>query len=152
MKDRSSNSSSIIIREFSIEDYDSLLKLWNDSNLPYKPVGRDRRDRIERELEAANAVFLVALVGDKMAGSVFGTHDGRKGWINRLAVAPEYQQQGVARMLVERVEEILLTLGIEITACLIENWNGDSMKVFEKLGYTRHSDIVYFSKRKNPDV
>lgn len=135
-----------------MEDYDSLLELWDDSNLPHKPEGRDRRDRIERELEAANAVFLVAAEGDRIAGSVFGTHDGRKGWINRLAVAPEYQRRGVARMLVERVEEILLALGIEITACLIEDWNGDSMKVFEKLGYTRHSDIIYFSKRKNPDV
>lgn len=135
-----------------MEDYDSLIELWDDSDLPYKPEGRDRRDRIERELEAANAVFLVASEGDRIAGSVFGTHDGRKGWINRLAVAPEYQRRGVARMLVERVEEILLALGIEITACLIEDWNGDSMKVFEKLGYTRHSDIIYFSKRKDPDV
>lgn len=149
MKDRSSD---IIIREFSMEDYDSLIELWDDSNLPHKPEGRDRRGRIERELEAANAVFLVAAEGDRIAGSVFGTHDGRKGWINRLAVAPEYQRRGVARMLVERVEEILLALGIEITACLIEDWNGDSMKVFEKLGYTRHSDIIYFSKRKDPDV
>jgi ribosomal protein S18 acetylase RimI-like enzyme len=152
MKSQYNNSSDVVIREFCMEDYDSLIKLWDYSNLPYKPKGRDRRDRIGYELKEANALFFVAVVEGKLVGSVFGTHDGRKGWINRLVVAPEFQRRGIARMLVTRVEEVLSALGIEIIACLIEGRNGDSMQVFERLEYKRHPDIVYFTKRKRPDV
>jgi len=55
-------------------------------------------------------------------------------------------------MLVARVEEHLSELGIEIIACLIEDWHKESMQVFERLGYKRHPDVLYFSKRRNPDV
>jgi RimJ/RimL family protein N-acetyltransferase len=58
----------------------------------------------------------------------------------------------VARMLVQEVEQELIRLGIEIFACQIEDWNQASMTVFENLGYTRHDDITYFSKRLRPDV
>jgi ribosomal protein S18 acetylase RimI-like enzyme len=133
-------------------DYDTLITLWNDAQLPYKPKGRDRYDKIEYELKRGNAIFLVAEINGKLVGSILGTHDGRKGWLNRLAVAPEFRRQGIARMLVTEVERCFSELGIEIVACLIENWNTESIQVFERLGYKRHSDIVYFTKRRNADV
>lgn len=135
-----------------IEDYDALMELWTEAKLLYKPKGRDRRDNIERELQQPSAVFLVAEKDGKLVGSIFGTHDGRRGWINRLAVSPSYRQQGIAAQLIKEVEMRLDAIGIEIIACLVEDWNTVSMKVFQRLGYTRHSDIVYFSKRKHPDV
>ncbi|MEW6069608.1 MAG: GNAT family N-acetyltransferase [Candidatus Thermoplasmatota archaeon] len=144
--------SDIIIREFRMEDYDSLTTLWNNAKLPYKPKGRDRRDKIEQELKRGNAIFLIAETNGKLVGSILGTHDGRKGWINRLAVAPEFRRQGIARRLVAKVEDWLSEHGIEIIACLIEDWNTESMQVFERLGYKKHSDIAYFTKRRNLDV
>ena len=85
-------------------------------------------------------------------GSVFGTHDGRKGWINRVAVAPEFQRQNIAKKLIAKVEDRFSELGIDIIACLVEDWNTNSLQVFEKLGYKKHSDMVYFSKRKDSNV
>jgi len=142
----------MIIREFIIEDYDSLITLWNDAKLPFKPKGRDRRDKIEYELKHRRNIFLVAEINGKLVGSVFGTHDGRKGWINRLAVSPEFQRQDVAKKLIAEVEDRFSELGIDIIACLVEDWNTKSLQVFKKLGYKMHSDISYFSKRKDPNV
>jgi len=142
----------VMIREFRIEDYDALVALWTDARLPFRPQGRDRRDRIAREIEGENAVFLVAEVDGRIVGSIFGTHDGRKGWINRLAVSPIHRRQGIAARLVEEVEGRLSGCGIEIVACLIEEWNTLSMEVFERLDFTRHPDVHYFSKRRHPDV
>jgi len=142
----------MIIREFSIKDYDALMTLWNDAQLPFKPKGRDKRDKIEYELEHRKDIFLVAEINGKLVGSVFGTHDRRKGWINRLAVAPEFQRQDIAKKLIAEVEDRFSELGIDIIACLVEDWNTKSLQVFEKLGYKKHSDIVYFSKRKNSNV
>jgi len=142
----------MIIREFNIKDYDSLITLWNNAQLPFKPKGRDKRDKIEYELKQGRDIFLVAEINGKLVGSVFGTHDGRKGWINRLAVSPEFQRQNIAKKLIAEVEERFSEIGINIIACLVEDWNTKSLQVFEKLGYKNHSDIVYFSKRKNPKV
>ncbi len=142
----------MIIREFSIKDYDALMTLWNDAQLPFKPKGRDKRDKIEYELKHGNDIFLVAEINGKLVGSVFGTRDGRKGWINRLVVASEFQRQNIAKKLIAEVEDRFSELGIDIIACLIEDWNTKSLQVFEKLGYKKHSDIVYFSKRKDSNV
>lgn len=144
--------SNIVIRGLCIEDYDALIRLWDDAQLPYRPKGRDRRNKIEHELKRGNSIFLVAEANGRLVGSIFGTHDGRKGWINRLAVAPEFRRQSIARMLVAKVEERLSEFGIEIVASLIEDWNTESMQVFERLAYKRHSDVLYFSKRKNSEV
>ncbi len=152
MKLLQKESSDIVIRKLRIEDYDALIALWDAAELPYKPKGRDRRDHIKRELKAANAIFLVAEKDGALVGSIFGTHDGRKGWINRLAVSPGYRKKGLAATLVHDVERRLYDRGIGIIACLIENWNTISVQIFEKLGYTRHPDIIYFTKRKFPDV
>ena len=140
------------IREFRIEDYEQVIELWQKAHLPHKPKGRDSKDDIERELRADNAIFLVAEEKGRLIGSIFGTHDGRKGWINRVASAPAYQRQGIARTLVSEAEKRFQKIGIKIIACLIEDWNTESIVFFEKIGYTRHHDILYFTKRESPDT
>ncbi len=142
----------VTIRQMRMDDYPSLIKLWEKAGLPYKPEGRDRRENIEKELEGEASLFLVAEKEGRIIGSVLGTHDGRKGWINRLAVAPDSRRKGVGRALVAEVELQLSRMGIAIVACLVEDWNEDSIRVFRRLGYTSHPDITYFSKRKHPGV
>jgi len=126
--------------------------LWDGSALPYKPRGRDSRERIAEEVKHRNAVFLVAEHDGTIVGSVFGTHEGRKGWINRLVVSPSYRKRRIAADLVAEVERRLAEEGIDIVACLIEEWNSSSMEVFQRLGFKRHRDIFYFTKRKSEDV
>ena len=76
----------IIIRQFRIDDYDNVISLWVEAGIHYKPNGRENRQRMEKELKTGQALFLVAEVDRRIVGVVLGTHDGRKGWINRLAV------------------------------------------------------------------
>jgi len=141
------------IRDLKAEDYDELIALWGAAGLPYRPRGRDGRDRIAREIAGDCSIFLAAEErGERLVGAVLGTHDGRKGWINRLAVRPERRGRGIGRALVAAVEERLRAMGIEIVTCLIEDWNEESMVFFERIGYVRHPDIVYFSKRRSPET
>ncbi len=142
----------IRIRELTIDDYDALCALWEEAGLPFRPNGRDQRDRIAREIEGPCSVFLIAEDEGELVGAILGTHDGRKGWINRLAVSPRHRRQGIASALVAAVEERLSARGIEIFAGQIEDWNKASMVFFERLGYTQHDDIIYYTKRKNPEV
>lgn len=132
------------------EDYDAVVTLWQAAGLEYLPRGRDQRERIDRELERPENAFLVGEIDGQIVASVFGTHDGRKGWINRLAVHPDFQHRGLAVQLVQAAETALEAQGIEIIGCLIEADNFASKQFFRKIGYNPKPDIHYFSKRKHP--
>ena len=105
-----------------------------------------------RQLKLQNSIFLVAELNNKIVGAVLATHDGRKGWINRLAVHPKCPIMGVARKLMEEVEQIFKDYGIAIFACLIEDWNRNSMRFFKRAGYEECRDIIYFRKTESADV
>jgi GNAT superfamily N-acetyltransferase len=142
------------IEAFRIEDYDRVMDLWAAGALPLKPLGRDSRENIAKQIGLPNVRFLVARVepGGRLIGTVLATHDGRKGWINRLAVDASMRRRGIGARLVQSAEDWLEAEGMEILACLIESDNPVSMQVFETLGYTKHEDIIYFAKRKYPGV
>ena len=138
----------LVIREFNIEDYRQIISLWDKVNLPYRPEGRDSPANITQQIANGTTIFLVVESDDKLVGTVLGTHDGRKGWINRLALDPEYRRRSIARRLVNELERRFDKLGLEVIACLIEGHNAVSLEVFKKLGYNYY-DVRYFSKRKS---
>ena len=142
----------ISIREFKISDYNLLINLWERAGLPYKPNGRDSKESISEELKRGCASILIAEKTTTAIGTIFATHDGRKGWINRLAVIPEQRNRGIGRILVEKAEQILKAKGIGIIACLIEDYNQASFETFQKLGYIEFEGIHYLTKRSHPDI
>jgi ribosomal protein S18 acetylase RimI-like enzyme len=142
----------VIIRDFTMGEYDRIMALWTEGGLPLKPRGRDSRASIGKQLGLPNVFFLVAETGDRIVGTVLATHDGRKGWINRLAVDASWRKRGIGRRLVLEAERRLAAAGMEIFACLIEDGNAASMQVFRRLGYQKHPEIIYFAKRQYPDI
>lgn len=149
MKSKGKNIRDVIIRKMTLSDYDSLIALWKEGNIPYRPQGRDSKKNIQWQLEQPNCYYFIAEDKGKIVGAILGTHDGRKGWINRLVVTSSYRKKGIAKRLIEEFEHCLAAIRIDIVACLIEDWNCASLKAFKRLGYTKHTDIFYFSKRKN---
>jgi GNAT superfamily N-acetyltransferase len=142
----------ISIVNYSPGDYPKLTEIWAKAGLPFKPNGRDSRENIEREIKLNCNQFLFALVDNNFVGSILVTHDGRKGWINRVAVIPEYRGKGIARKLVEKAEDWLDKQGIGIYACQVEDYNQDSFEAFKKMGYIPFEGIHYLTKRKYPDI
>src|SRR5512137_1202998 len=92
------------IRVFRIEDYDAVLALWKESKLPCKPRGRDSRTNLQKQLGQTMVRFLVAEMDGKVIGTVLASHDGRKGWINRLAVMKDLLRRGIAKKLLQEAE------------------------------------------------
>ena len=140
------------IRHLTINDYEDMVKLWSRAKLPFKPHGRDSKEAIAAQMKANPDFFLGAFEGNRLIGTVIISCDMRKGWINRLAVDPEYRLRGVAKALIAESEKILRKYGIRIVCALIEDYNVASKRLFKKLGYVEHRDIIYFSKRENEEV
>ena len=138
----------IELRELRLEDYEAMIALWERVGLPYRPRGRDSREEIAAQMARDPGLFLGAFAGERLVGVVIGSDEGRKGWINRLAVDPEYQRRGLGRRLVEEVERRLRARGRKIVAALVEDRNETSLEFFQRLGYKLDRSILYLSKRE----
>jgi ribosomal protein S18 acetylase RimI-like enzyme len=141
------------IEQLTVKDYPAIIKLWERAGLPYKPKGRDSRTMMEKQMKEFPEFFLGAFDKDRLVGVVIGSYENRmKGWINRLAVDPNYRRQGVAQQLVKKMEKTLEKHGAAIFAALIETPNENSVGLFQKMGYKAHKEILYVTKRKSEDV
>ena len=141
------------LRELSLEDYDRFMSVWQSAGLTtVRPEGRDSREAFSRQLAEGTHTVIGLEAGSELVGLVLATHDGRKGWINRLAVLPEHRRRGYARQLVAAAERVLRDQGMTVIAALIEPENGESLALFQKLGYVEQVGLHYMSKRERADA
>jgi ribosomal protein S18 acetylase RimI-like enzyme len=143
---------SLKLEKLDAGHYVQLVELWRQANLPYKPRGRDSLAELSRQLGLPQIACFGLLDGSVMVGSVLATHDGRKGWINRLTVRSGYQRHGLAKQLVRACEQWFTEQKISIFACIIEAGNDASYALFESLGYDRFEGASYYTRRVHPDV
>jgi ribosomal protein S18 acetylase RimI-like enzyme len=139
-------SGEIQVRALGAEEVPAVHRLWEAAGLPFHPEGRDSAARMSRELEEGSALLIGAFRGKELVGAVLGTDDGRKGWINRLAVAPSCRREGIGARLIAACEEAFLARGRGIIACLVEDWNDPSLALFQREGYVLRKDIHYLRK------
>lgn len=140
------------IRRLTIEDYDAVIALWQRSGLTsLRPAGRDSREAFAKQL-AGGQIAIGLEEDDRLIGVVVATHDTRKGWINRLAIDPDFRRRGYAQRLVEAAEAALRESGLTLIAALIEDDNDASLALFKRLGYAVHTDIYYVSKRDSSEA
>jgi GNAT superfamily N-acetyltransferase len=143
-------------------DYDEILALWQRAGLPVRLAGRDAPGEFARQMAGGRQrVIGLRLPGEpasppgpggRLVAVALLTDDGRKGWINRLAVEPDWRRRGAARRLVAEAERVFREeLGLEVFAALIEAGNDASLATFAALGYADHG-VHYVSRRARPDA
>jgi ribosomal protein S18 acetylase RimI-like enzyme len=140
------------LRRLTIDDHAAILALWQRAGLhSIRPEGRDSRSEFQKQL--AGGQIAIGLEDDgRLIGVVLATNDTRKGWINRLAIDPDYRRKGYGEQLARAAEEALRGAGMKLIAAFIEEGNTASLTLFEKLGYAVHPSIYYVSKRDSADA
>lgn len=140
------------IRPISTSEIEEMLGVWSEAGLPVKMKGRDTVENLTKQVVADPDLFIGAFENGRMVGVIVGSDDGRKGWINRLAIVPYARRSGLARTLVKRCEDVLRARGRQILCVLIEEYNDASKVLFTSMGYIREEEIVYYAKRDGEDV
>ena len=103
-----------------MEEYDRVIALWVAAGLQISRS--DSRAALEHKLERDADLFLVAEDDETGAliGAVLGAYDGRRGWINHLAIAPSGQGRGLGRQLLDELEQRLRAKGCAKVNLLIK--------------------------------
>jgi ribosomal protein S18 acetylase RimI-like enzyme len=137
-------SPEMLIRPFETSDEGAIIELWYKCNL-IRPQNDPELD-IARKLKVYPELFLVGLVSDKIIASAMGGYEGHRGWVNYLAVDPDYQKRGLGRAIMEALETRLLDRGCPKLNLQVRNDNIAVIKFYENIGYKR-DDVLSFGKR-----
>ena len=131
--------SSLLIRPFKEGDVETLVSLWNMCKLTV-PWNNPYKD-IARKLKVQAELFLVGYLEDKLIASVMAGYDGHRGWINYLAVHPDFQARGYGKQLMDNVENGLRELGCPKINLQIREGNDKVFSYYQKLGFVEEKRI-----------
>lgn len=132
------------IHSFTMELYEEVTALWRRAGLHLSRS--DTPEGIRRKLERDGELFLVARADDgSIVGAVMGSYDGRRGWVNHLAVDPDCQGQNLGTQLMQELEQRLAALGCDKVNLLIEPENGAVQSFYRKLGFSR-DELIFMEK------
>lgn len=121
------------IRSFAVSDTDAVVSLWQETGLT-RPWNNPYQD-INRKLSVQPELFLVAVAGETLVGSVMAGYDGHRGWLYYLASDPARRGEGIGRRLVEAAEERLLAMGCPKVQLMVRPENNVAQGFYDALGY-----------------
>jgi ribosomal protein S18 acetylase RimI-like enzyme len=131
-------------RPMSITDYDAVHALF--SRTPgITTRDADSPEATARYLARNPGLSLIASREGRVVGCLMCGHDGRRGYLQHLAVAEGWRNQGVGKALVERCLGKLEALGIKksYVDVLVDNAAGQSF--WAHLGWQKRVDFHRFS-------
>jgi ribosomal protein S18 acetylase RimI-like enzyme len=129
---------------FQPHDYEQVMALWQATEgITLREA--DAREAILAYVARNPGLSFVARDGDVLAGAVLAGTDGRRGYLQHLAVAPPYRGRGVGRALAERVIEALRVAGISKCHLMVRQENERAKTFWAHLGWTVREDISLMS-------
>ena len=103
---------------------------WND---PFKDI--------ERKLRVQPEMFLVGCLGEKLVATLMAGYEGHRGWVNYLAVAPEYRGQELGRRMMDAVEARLRAVGCPKINLQIRKSNPSAIGFYRAIGFIEDESV-----------
>ena len=125
-----------------------VIELWLKCDLVV-PSNNPKKD-IERKLGVDRNLFLVGIIQGKIIATVMGGYEGHRGWINYLAVDPEYRNNGYGRLIMRAVEKRIRAKGCPKINLQVRNSNDTVIKFYKSLGYA-DDHVIGLGKRLEED-
>jgi ribosomal protein S18 acetylase RimI-like enzyme len=149
------------IRAFGPADTEPVVALWHECGLT-RPWNDPHRD-IERKLAVQPELFLVGTeLVEPARGTASGTasgspkevlvatamagHEGHRGWLWYVAVAPGHRGSGRARQIVAEAERLLTEAGCPKVMLMVRSGNDAAAATWGSLGY-EPDDVAVYGRR-----
>ena len=131
------------IRIMTIEDYPAVYALWD--SLP--GIGlhghEDSYEGMAYYLRRNPASCFVAEEDGALIGAILCGNDGRRGYINHLAVAQDHQGKGLGRALADACREAMRNEGIRKCSFVVYRSNDEGNAFWDAIGSVRREDCMY---------
>ncbi len=132
-----------------MEHYEAVYALWCGCE-GMGLTEADSREGTEKYLLRNPGMSRVALDGDRVVGAVLVGHDGRRGYLNHLAVSPDCRRRGVGAMLLTEALEVLRADGIGKCHGLVFKDNVNGLEFWRAADWHIHEEICLISKKLPP--
>jgi ribosomal protein S18 acetylase RimI-like enzyme len=137
------------VRPFHESDVPSVLRLWTEcEGLGHGPG--DDPPALARFLDRNPGLSFVAEEGGTIAGAVLCGHDGRRGFMYRLAVAPSFRRRGIARALARAGLAALAAEGIPRCMVFVLADNRAALDFWASLGALPRNEMRILSLDLGP--
>ena len=132
------------IRTMTLADYDSVIDLLKQTpGVSFRDA--DSREATTRYLERNPGLSFVCEADGQLVGCLMAGHDGRRGYLQHLAVLSAYRRRGIANALVDRCLGELEKLGIVKSHLDVFKTNALGSAYWESRGWTLRTDIRRYS-------
>jgi ribosomal protein S18 acetylase RimI-like enzyme len=138
-----------LVREMDDADIAMALALWRA--VPGIGVGiGDDAPGLARLLARNPHLSHVALAGAELVATCLGGHDGRRGTLYHVAVAPAWRRRGLARRLVEASLANLERIGVGKCGLLVFADNHEARGFWRALGFAPREDLMPMQRQLAP--
>src|SRR5262245_25161549 len=119
---------------YSSQFFEGVKTLWQEA-FPDDPPWNKAEVAIPAKLVVQPQLFLVALDGDLVIGSVMAGYDGHRGWLYAVAVLNARRRQGIGAALVRGAEDCLRSMGCSKINLQVRARNAVVIEFYKRLGY-----------------
>ena len=133
-----------MLREMDISDYQQVMNLWSETE-GMQLREADSEENIGKYLERNPNMSFVALQGEQIVGAILVGTDGRRGYIQHLAVSKACRGQGLGAKLISNAVDALSSIGIAKTHLFVINDNLNAQAFYENIGWHPRDEIRMFS-------
>lgn len=131
-------------RTLAVSDHAALMDLWrNCDGISLREA--DSLQKMEKYLQRNPGLSFVAEADGAIVGSLMAGHDGRRGYIQHLAVANRLRRQGIAGRLLELCLQALKREGIEKSHVHVLNSNHVGNDFWSRRGWIHRAEIEMYS-------
>ena len=136
----------IIIRDYTIKDFDKLNILWQVTNLGGEQRG-DNAKIISHSIELGGKLIIIEnALTNEIIGSSWMTFDGRRLHLHHIGVIPEYQNKGLGKLLAKESLKFAKEKGYQIKL-EVHQTNKKAIEIYKKLGFTFLGDYDIYIVR-----
>jgi ribosomal protein S18 acetylase RimI-like enzyme len=119
---------------YQARHFDGVKALWQES-FPGESPWNAADFAIPAKIKAQPDLFILAVDGKRVLGSVMAGYDGHRGWLYAVSVLEACRNSGIGSRLIEEAERRLEALGCVKINLQVRSSNAAVIAFYDQLGY-----------------